>query len=75
MKKFVDIYLISLIALNFLMAMTLICAPYSATVLIESFLDNPRNESNATNETQNLNKEFKAIELLSGASSTIEKIQ
>ena len=75
MKKIMDLYLISLITLNFLMAMTLICAPYTASVFIESLLDNPRNEPNTSNPAQNTNKELKTTELLNGVSSTIEKIQ
>lgn len=70
MKRVIDSYLILLISINMLMALTIVCAPESSMMAIENLLANP--EEITTENNLKVSEEVKQIQILGQATGTIE---
>ena len=70
MKRVIDSYLILLISINMLMALTIVCAPESSMMAIENLLANP--EEITTENNLKVSEEGKQIQILGQATGTIE---
>lgn len=70
MRKLADIYLVFIISINMLLSLTIVCAPHSSMMAIESLLSNPKQftQENDVIQTNNI----KQIELLGQTSGSIE---
>lgn len=70
MNKIVDFYLVIIISINMLMALTIVCAPYSSMMAIEDLLAN-HEELNTPTSLAPL-EPIKQIQLIGKPSGTIE---
>lgn len=70
MKKIFDFYLVLIICINIILALTVVCAPYSSMLAIEALLANPEE----LNSPANLSPPdaIKQIQIVGNATGTIE---
>lgn len=70
MKKIFDFYLVLIISINMLLALTIVCAPYSSMLAIEAMLAN----SEEINSPASINPSdaIKQIQIVGNATGTIE---
>jgi hypothetical protein len=72
MYRLLNFCLITLIITNVVLALTIVIAPRTSMLFLESFLDNPQNNSIQSSRENELNRPQGEIELIKAPTGTVD---